>query len=51
MDWIEFIAIRPVMIDGRKATGPLMRRKTSSGWEYRPMTPDEQQTYLRCDAW
>ncbi|NGO50416.1 hypothetical protein [Allomesorhizobium camelthorni] len=39
------------VIDGRRARGPVMRRKVKGAWEYRYMTADELSDFESSWAW
>jgi hypothetical protein len=52
MEWKECYAFfSKTLIDGTKARGPLMRRKSNSRWEYRAMTATEIEDYNSSWAW
>jgi len=51
-EWMEVECIfRKTLIDGSRASGPLMRRKMRGIWQYRKMTGDEEEEFVSRRAW
>ena len=51
-EWQEFIAIAQMpLVDGDSSSGPLMRRKVGTEWQYRRMTDEEEADWTAYWAW